>query len=250
MNVAQAICVMQLVWLWRQHWQAPGVMFINTLCTFTNIPACSIVIFDHQDPNIARLPLVRVTAVDGGEPEIEVTNDLPHYFQTKTSLLRSMMILGPLEGLMWQEHPCLSLSLGPEAPKWDHFQDFHFVHPPCSFDPCPTFVFGRIGNHCIVDSSPEEESCSSASLVVAVSPDGSISTLRKVGLWWPFPRHLIISVHKSTSLNSCVHKVGGGSFHPSTLISATQMAVTVGEEVLRRHNYPDHILTPSMHSGG
>ena len=90
-------------------------MFINTLCTFTNIPVCSIVIFDHQDPNIARLPLVRVTAVDGGEPEIEVTNDLPHYFQHKTSLLRSMMILGPLEGLMWQEHRCLSLSLGPVA---------------------------------------------------------------------------------------------------------------------------------------
>ena len=92
-------------------------MFINTLCTFTNFPVCSIVIFDHQDPNIARLPLVRVTAVDGGEPEIEVTNDLPNYFQYKTSLLRSTMILGPLEGLMWQEHRCLSLSLGPVAPK-------------------------------------------------------------------------------------------------------------------------------------
>ena len=28
-------------------------------------------------------------------------------------------------------------------------------------------------------------------------------------------------------------QVGGGSFHPSTLISATQLAVAVAEEVLR-----------------
>ena len=73
-----------------------------------------------------------------------------------------------------------------------------------------------------MDSSPEEESCSSASLVVAVTPDGSISALRKV--------------FKSFFLPSCLMvcqnlQVGGGSFHPSTLISATQMAVAVAEEV-------------------
>ena len=44
--------------------------------------------------------------------------------------------------------------------------------------------------------------------------------------------------------------MGGGSFHPSTLISATQMAVTVGEEVLRQHQYSEYLFTPSMLTGG
>jgi len=106
-----------------------------------------------------RLPVVRVTAVDGGEPEIEVDDD-PGAFGRLDVTGAPLLV-----------------------------------------------TLSRIGNHCIVDSSPEEESCSSTSLVVAVTPDGSISTLRKVG---------------------------GGSFHPSTLISATQMAVSVAEEVDRK----------------
>ena len=73
-----------------------------------------------------------------------------------------------------------------------------------------------------MDSSPEEESCSSASLVVAVTPDGSISTLRKVFNPIFLPSCLMICQNL---------QVGGGSFHPSTLISATQMAVSVAEEV-------------------
>ena len=39
----------------------------------------------------------------------------------------------------------------------------------------------RIGNYCVVDSTPEEESCGSASLLVAVTPSGYISTTKKVG---------------------------------------------------------------------
>ena len=39
----------------------------------------------------------------------------------------------------------------------------------------------RIGNYCVVDSTPEEESCGSASLLVAVTPSGCISTTKKVG---------------------------------------------------------------------
>lgn len=65
-------------------------------------------------------------------------------------------------------------------------------------------TLARIGNHCVVDPSPEEEECSSASLLVSVTPDGKLSTVRKLG---------------------------GGSFHPSTVISAVKMAGQVGVEI-------------------
>ena len=39
----------------------------------------------------------------------------------------------------------------------------------------------RIGNYCVVDSTPEEEGCGSASLLVAVTPAGKITTTKKVG---------------------------------------------------------------------
>ena len=107
-----------------------------------------------------RVPKVTVTAVDGGEPEIEVCD-----------------AVGP-EG-----YTRLDLS---EAPV--------------------LITLARIGNHCIVDTSQEEETVSSASLLVAVTPDGNLATVRKVG---------------------------GGSFHPATLLAATKMAVTVGTELNR-----------------
>jgi len=106
-----------------------------------------------------RVPVVRVTAVDGGEPEIEVDDD-PGAFD-RLDVSRSPLLV----------------------------------------------TLSRIGNHCIVDSTPEEEGCSSASLVVAVTPKGGVSTLRKVG---------------------------GGSFHPATLVAATKLAVTVGTEINRK----------------
>jgi len=106
-----------------------------------------------------RVPVVRVTAVDGGEPEIEVDDDPGAFVR-------------------------LSVSGAPLL-----------------------VTLSRIGNHCIVDSTPEEESCSSSSVVVAVSPEGDIR---------------------------CLRKVGGGSFHPATLIAATKLAVTVGTEVNRK----------------
>ena len=62
----------------------------------------------------------------------------------------------------------------------------------------------RIGNHCIVDPTPEEEHCSSASVVVAVTPDGQFSTLRKLGV---------------------------GSFHASVLMTAVQLASQLGKEI-------------------
>jgi exosome complex component RRP42 len=103
-----------------------------------------------------RVPVVTVTAVDGGEPEIEVDDDPGAFHRLDVSGAPVLVTLS------------------------------------------------RIGNHCIVDSTAEEEGCSSASLVVAVTPDGGISTLRKLG---------------------------GGSFHPATLVAAGQLAVAVAGEV-------------------
>ena len=130
--------------------------------------------------NIVRLPLVKVTAVDGGEPEIEVIffliclmfllyGSIPSWLKPVFSY-RWMMIQVLLVALMWQEPHCWSPSQG------QTYSNRRSLHFKSWFN----FCLCRIGNHCIVDSSPEEESCSSASLVVAVTPDGSISTLRKV----------------------------------------------------------------------
>ena len=105
-----------------------------------------------------RVPKVSVTAVDGGEPEIEICD-----------------------------------SVGPEG-----YTRLNLTNAPL------LVTLARIGNHCIVDASPEEETCSSASLLVAVTPGGQMATVRKVG---------------------------GGSFHPATLLSATKMAITVGTEL-------------------
>ena len=70
---------------------------------------------------------------------------------------------------------------------------------------CPVVVtMARIGNHCVVDPSPEEEECSSATLLLAVTPRGSLTTVRKLG---------------------------EGSFHPSTIMAAVKTAVQVGVEV-------------------
>ena len=93
-------------------------------------------------------------------------------------------------------------------------------------------TLARIGNHCIVDTTPEEETVmnfywnvqkyllrfqanpyvltecvlqvSSASLLVAVCPDGRLATVRKLGK---------------------------GSFHPGTLAAATSLAISVGDEL-------------------
>ena len=65
-------------------------------------------------------------------------------------------------------------------------------------------TLARIGNHCIVDPSPEEEQCSIASVLVSVSPSGHISTVRKLGV---------------------------GSFHASTVMSAISLASQVGVEI-------------------
>ena len=37
------------------------------------------------------------------------------------------------------------------------------------------------GNYCVVDPTPEEEACSCASLVMGVTPDGKVTTVKKAG---------------------------------------------------------------------
>ena len=105
-----------------------------------------------------RIPKLTVTQVDGGEPEIEITD-----------------------------------SVGADSYDSVEVKD------------CPVVVtMARIGNHCVVDPSPEEEECSSATLLLAVTPRGSLTTVRKLG---------------------------EGSFHPSTIMAAVKTAVQVGVEV-------------------
>nr|CAD7264427.1 unnamed protein product [Timema shepardi] len=53
----------------------------------------------------------------------------------------------------------------------------------------------KIGDHCVVDPTAEEELCSNASVVVGVTPDGNITS---------------------------VFKTGAGSFHPQTLVDTFQ----------------------------
>ena len=63
-------------------------------------------------------------------------------------------------------------------------------------------------------------------MVVGVTPDGAVSTVRKV------LRLLVLHIQPSTSLlPALLSQVGAGSFHPSTLAAATGMAVAVGREV-------------------
>jgi len=103
-----------------------------------------------------KIPVVSVTAIDGGEPELELSSD-------------------------------------------------PFSHTRLKVDKAPLLVtMVRIGNYCVVDSTPEEEGCGSASLLVAVTPAGKITTTKKVG---------------------------GGAFQITSIKSAEQQAVKIGQLV-------------------
>lgn len=79
------------------------------------------------------IPKITVSTIDGGQPELEITDD-------------------PLDGHR------LNVSISPVL-----------------------VTLCRIGNYCVVDPTPEEEACSSASLVMAVTPEGNVTTVKKVG---------------------------------------------------------------------
>lgn len=103
-----------------------------------------------------RIPKVSVTAVDGGEPEMELSDD-------------------PFDGarLIIDNTPIL-------------------------------ITLTRIGNHCVIDPTLEEEACSSASLVMGVTPGGQVTVVRKTG---------------------------AGSFHLGTIRDAIKIGTRIGVEV-------------------
>lgn len=103
-----------------------------------------------------RIPKVKVTAVDGGEPEMELSDD-------------------PFDGSRLQ------------------------------MDQTPVLItLTRIGNHVVVDPTPEEEACSSACLVMGVSSAGRITAVRKTG---------------------------AGSFHLGTMRDAIKIGTRIGTDI-------------------
>ena len=99
---------------------------------------------------------MKVTAVDGGEPEMELSDD-------------------PFDG---------------NRLKMDH---------------TPILItLTRIGNHCVVDPTLEEEACSSACLVMGVTSDGRVTAMRKTG---------------------------AGSFHLGTIREAVKIGTRIGIEI-------------------
>lgn len=109
------------------------------------------------------VPKVTVTAVDGGDPELELSDD-------------------PTDGQR--------LDVMEEAPV--------------------LITLNRIGNHVVVDAMPEEEACTSASIVMAVKPSGQITTLKKVG---------------------------SGSFHAASTNEAMSIGVEVAQEIHQALKY-------------
>jgi len=80
------------------------------------------------------VPKVTVTAVDGGEPELELSDD-------------------PTDGQRLDV-----------------------------MDTAPVLItLNRIGNHVVVDATPEEEACTSASLIMGVTPSGAVTAVKKTG---------------------------------------------------------------------
>ena len=61
-----------------------------------------------------------------------------------------------------------------------------------------------MGGHCIVDPTPEEEACSAAAVVMAVTPDGRVTTFKKMG---------------------------SGSFHQQTLATAVELGKKANSNV-------------------
>lgn len=103
-----------------------------------------------------RIPSVRVAAMDGGEPELELSDDP---FDTKR---------------------------------------IDTINAPC------IVTLSKIGNHFVIDPTVEEESCSSASLLVSVTAQQNVTAVRKVG---------------------------SGSLHPDTLTTMLQTGREVGSSL-------------------
>lgn len=103
-----------------------------------------------------RIPKVTVTAVDGGQPEMELSDD--PYDGNKLNLTNAPVLV----------------------------------------------TLSRIGNHCIVDPTPEEEACAASCLVLGVTGRGKVTTVKKTG---------------------------SGSFNAQGMAEALKVGVEIGQEV-------------------
>ena len=103
-----------------------------------------------------RIPKVTVTAVDGGQPEMELSDD--PYDGNKLVLTNAPVLV----------------------------------------------TLSRIGNHCVVDPTPEEEACAASCLVLGVTGSGKVTTVKKTG---------------------------SGSFNAQGMAEALKVGVDIGREV-------------------
>jgi exosome complex component RRP42 len=57
----------------------------------------------------------------------------------------------------------------------------------------------RVGSHCIVDPTPDEEACSAAAVVMAVTPEGRVTTMKKMGSGSFFQQTLTTAIELGNS---------------------------------------------------
>lgn len=94
----------------------------------------------------------------------------------------------------------------------------------------------KIGEHCIVDPSSEEEVCSLASLVVGVSVRNGTGTFiahKWIGSCWPLPISLVMCynciVFFYTEFITNIRTNGAGSFHTETLNRCLELGKMAGK---------------------
>ena len=148
--------------------------------------------------------------------------------------------------LMWQEHRYLSPSLGLTHPKSDITSRIHI----------PLLFFSWFNNIPLKDWESLYRGLVSRGRILLLSLPCCCSHS-----WWLNQHSEKGKKQLKSFLIGCwavllywllvklIWQVGGGSFHPSTLISATQLAVAVGEEVLNTKT-PFFHASKHIFSGG
>ena len=102
------------------------------------------------------IPKVQVNTIDGGQPELELSDD-------------------PLDGNRVDVSSSPILITLCRIGKKQKFREIRIT--PID----KIFLIPLLGNYCVVDPTPEEEACSSASVVLGITPDGHVTTSKKIG---------------------------------------------------------------------
>ena len=92
--------------------------------------------------------------VDGGEPEIEIQDSVGSEGYSRLDVSRAPVVVTLARCSV------------------DISRYYNIPRSPVYVDSTNNNDHARVGGQCVVDPSPEEEECSSASLLVAVTPDG------------------------------------------------------------------------------